>query len=109
RQAAGGGTMNADTGNLSLLVAVLTSAAALFVSALAVKRDSKALLDWARRLMYIFGLAIALASWELMSAMINSDFHNAYVASYTERALPMGYKIAAFWAGQEGSLMLWTL
>lgn len=101
--------MNADTGNLSLMVAVLTSAAALFLSALAVKRDSKAMLDWARRLMVVFGLAVALASWELMSAMINSDFHNAYVASYTERALPMGYKVAAFWAGQEGSLMLWTL
>jgi cytochrome c-type biogenesis protein CcmF len=101
--------MNADTGNLGLLAAVLTSAGALFLSALAVKRDSKAMLDWSRRLMYIFGLAVALASWELMSAMINSDFRNAYVASYTERALPMGYKVAAFWAGQEGSLMLWTL
>jgi cytochrome c-type biogenesis protein CcmF len=39
---------------------------------------------------------------------LQSDFRVAYVAHYTERALPMGYKIAAFWAGQEGSLLLWA-
>ena len=31
-----------------------------------------------------------------------------YVAKYTERALPLGYKIAAFWAGQDGSILLWA-
>lgn len=101
--------MTVDTGNLGLLMALLSAAGALFCSALAVKSDNRQVLAWARRLMYVFGAMVVLSSWALLSALINSDFQNAYVASYTERALPMGYKIAAFWAGQEGSLMLWTL
>jgi cytochrome c-type biogenesis protein CcmF len=101
--------MTADTGNLSLLMAMLAAAGALFCSALAVKSDNRQVLTWARRLIYVFGTMVVLGSWVLLSALINSDFRNAYVASYTERALPTGYKVAAFWAGQEGSLMLWAL
>ncbi len=101
--------MTEGTGNLSLLMAMLAAAGALFCSALAVKSDNQRVLTWARRLIYVFMAMIVLGSWALLSALINSDFNNAYVASYTERALPMGYKVAAFWAGQEGSLMLWAL
>jgi len=101
--------MSVETGNLSLLAAMLSAAAALFFSALASKRGNRIVLMWARRLMYVFVAAVMVGCWALMSALINSDFQNAYVASYTERALPMGYKVAAFWAGQEGSLLLWTL
>src|SRR3954454_13961124 len=43
-----------------------------------------------------------------MSALLSSDLRLAYVGHYTERALPVGYKMAAFWAGQEGSLLLWA-
>ena len=39
--------------------------------------------------------------------MIKSDFSITYVSHYTERALPIGYKLAALWAGQEGSVLLW--
>jgi cytochrome c-type biogenesis protein CcmF len=50
---------------------------------------------------------LTLASVALMTAMVQSDFTISYVTRYTERALPLGYKMAAFWAGQEGSLLLW--
>ncbi len=101
--------MNGLIGNLSLGIAVLTAAGSLFAAAATVKFRSDRMLLWSRRLLYVLGLAITVGSAALMYALVNSDFHNAYVASYTERALPMGYKIAAFWAGQEGSLMLWAL
>jgi cytochrome c-type biogenesis protein CcmF len=32
----------------------------------------------------------------------------AYVSSYSDRALPIFYKITAFWAGQKGSLLFWA-
>ncbi len=35
--------------------------------------------------------------------------HIEYVASYTNRDLPIFYKLTAFWAGQAGSLLLWSL
>ena len=101
--------MTSDMGYLSLIGAMLLATGAFFCSALAAKDGISVALLWARRLIYVYGVMIVLSCWSLLSALINSDFQNAYVASYTEKALPTGYKIAAFWAGQEGSLMLWTL
>jgi len=36
------------------------------------------------------------------------DFSLAYVAEHSNRALPLFYKFAALWAGQEGSLLWWS-
>ena len=33
----------------------------------------------------------------------------AYVAAHSNRALPLFYKFAALWSGQEGSLLFWSL
>jgi len=40
-------------------------------------------------------------------ALATNDFTLEYVAQYTDRSLPMIYKISAFWAGQAGSLLFW--
>jgi cytochrome c-type biogenesis protein CcmF len=37
-----------------------------------------------------------------------SNFRVEYVAHYTSRELPLFYKLAAFWGGQQGSLLLWA-
>jgi len=36
------------------------------------------------------------------------NFSLAYVAEHSNRALPLFYKFAALWAGQEGSLLWWS-
>jgi cytochrome c-type biogenesis protein CcmF len=51
-------------------------------------------------------LVAAIVLWV---ALARDDFSNTYVAEHTSRALPFGYKLAAFWGGQEGSLLLWLL
>jgi len=95
-------------GNLSLGLAVLLAAGA-FVGALAAgKFESPQLLRLTRRLIGGVAALLTAASGALIAALLNNEFSNAYVASYTERALPFGYKLAAFWAGQEGSLLLWA-
>ncbi len=38
-----------------------------------------------------------------------SNFGFTYVAQHTSRELPLPYKLASFWGGQEGSLLLWLL
>lgn len=43
--------------------------------------------------------------WVLLGT---SDFNNEYVASYTNEALPMFYKLSALWGGMAGSLLFWT-
>jgi cytochrome c-type biogenesis protein CcmF len=52
---------------------------------------------------------VALASASLISLMLHSDFSNEYVANYTSLDLPTYYKVTAFWGGQKGSLLFWTL
>jgi len=44
----------------------------------------------------------------LLYAFVTHDFSIAYVASYSNRTLPLFYTISALWAGQSGSLLLWT-
>ncbi len=52
------------------------------------------------------GVAIALVT--LMSAFVRDDLRLQAVALHSERGLPAAYKVAAVWAGQEGSLLLWA-
>jgi cytochrome c-type biogenesis protein CcmF len=100
--------MNASWGDYFLMGAVLTAAAMVLLCLAAVRQGSHPHLKWAKGLMVLFTGLITLACWALLSALLDSDLRVAYVASYTERALPTGYKVAAFWAGQEGSLLLWA-
>ncbi len=53
--------------------------------------------------------ALVLASALLLHALYWNDFSLVYVASYTDRVLPIFYRLTAFWAGQAGSLLFWAL
>ncbi len=44
----------------------------------------------------------------LLFAFISYDFSVEYVASYSDRALPLFYRMTALWAGQSGSLLFWA-
>ena len=54
-------------------------------------------------------LAAAAASGYLFYLILTDDFSVAYVAGYSSRDLPLLYKLSAFWAGQQGSFLLWLL
>ena len=51
----------------------------------------------------------AVAAGVLWSALARHDFSFTYVADHTSRTLPLGYRLAGLWSGQEGSLLLWLL
>ena len=59
-------------------------------------------------LLAAFGSAV-VASVVLLVALGRSNFGFTYVAQHTSRELPLPYKLASFWGGQEGSLLLWLL
>ena len=44
----------------------------------------------------------------LIYLLITKDYTNAYVAKNVSNDLSMMYSVAALWAGQEGSLLLWS-
>jgi cytochrome c-type biogenesis protein CcmF len=50
---------------------------------------------------------IAIASLYLMYLLLSHEFQVKYVFAYTSLDLPLSYLISAFWAGQEGSFLLW--
>ncbi len=53
--------------------------------------------------------ALLVASGLLLHALFWNDFSVQYVASYTDRILPVFYRLTAFWAGQAGSMLFWAL
>ncbi len=69
--------------------------------------QSAAWLSVARGLFVLVAGLFSLCAITLAAAILGNAFDVAYVAEYSERALPIGYKLAAFWAGQAGSLLLW--
>jgi len=51
---------------------------------------------------------IFLATFSLEYLFFSDNFSIAYVVSHSNHDLSTFYKIAALWAGQEGSLLFWS-
>jgi cytochrome c-type biogenesis protein CcmF len=94
-------------GNASLSAAVVVAAGAIFATVAGLRARSSRWLAAANWSVAAIAILLTIASAALLAAIVGNEFRFEYVASYSERALPIGYKIAAFWAGQEGSLLLW--
>jgi cytochrome c-type biogenesis protein CcmF len=73
-------------------------------------RKENVLARYAARLSF-FGFAafVTVASVFLMHFILNHEFLYSYVAQYSSRDLSLEYLISSFWAGQEGSFLLWVL
>lgn len=56
-----------------------------------------------------FAVLLTFAAIQLMHLILNHEFIFSYVAEYSSRDLPLQYLISSFWAGQEGSFLLWVL
>jgi cytochrome c-type biogenesis protein CcmF len=62
------------------------------------------------RWFYLIMMATGLtATLILYDALLSHQFQYSYVAHYSSRELPLFYLISAFWAGQEGTFLLWAL
>jgi len=63
----------------------------------------------ARRAFYAMAALVVAASAVLIWALLSRDFALAYVTEHTDRALSLPLTAAAFYGGQEGSLLYWLL
>lgn len=95
-------------GSLSVLLALCLSAYAVLASLVGVRRRKQLLVASGQRAVFATWLLLTVASAGLLVALGTDDFRLAYVAANSSRALPLRYKLAAWWAGQEGSLLLWS-
>ena len=62
----------------------------------------------ARPLSYLLFFFVALAFACLVASFVGHDFSVRYVATNSNTALPLQYRIAGVWGGHEGSLLLWV-
>ena len=53
-------------------------------------------------------VALTSAAFALVYCSFTNNFSVSYILHHSNRALPLPYKFAALWSGQEGSLLLWA-
>ncbi len=98
-----------EIGHFALWLA-LGVALALGIVPLAGAQKGRA--DWmalARPLTVAQFALLGTAYATLTYAFVQNDFSVLYVASNSNSALPLPYRIAAVWGGHEGSLLLWMM
>jgi cytochrome c-type biogenesis protein CcmF len=97
-----------NLGAIAILMAFCMAIYAAVASAVGRTRRRPFLVISGSRAVYAVWVLMTLASAILVRALLTSDFHYAYVAEHSNRAMPFLYKFAAWWGGQEGSLLFWS-
>ncbi|MDQ6772416.1 MAG: cytochrome c biogenesis protein CcsA [Candidatus Dormibacteraeota bacterium] len=91
---------------LAALVLILFSGALAFFSG---ARSDPLLARIARRAFYAATVAVAGAAVALLAALLTHDFALAFVTEVSDRGMSGALLAAAFYGGQEGSLLYWAL
>lgn len=97
-----------NLGSLAILLAFCVALYALLASAVGRIKNNPFLIVSGERAVYCVWGLVTLASGILVHAMLTGDFRFAYVAAHSNRTMPLLYKVAAWWGGQEGSLLFWS-
>jgi cytochrome c-type biogenesis protein CcmF len=95
-------------GAVALWCATLFALSSLWGYSLVLRGDAAAL-PFARRAYGFFATAVVLAAAVLLLLLLLRDFRVEYVFQYSGLDLPSHYQLAAFWAGQKGSFMIWLV
>jgi len=96
-----------ELGQVALLLAL---AVTLILGTLPLIGAARGRADWmalARPAAQAHFVLVAVAFACLTMSFVGNDFSVLYVASNSNSALPLAYRIAAVWGGHEGSLLLW--
>ncbi len=86
-------------------IAALTSAIMYYLN----YKGYQNTLNIARIGFHLMATSTILASVFLLYLILTHQFQYKYVYSYSDTSLPLGLLISTFYAGQEGSFLLWAL
>ncbi len=95
-------------GSFALLLALTLAAYSFVAGAIALYRKDDRLGETARRAGIACWAAVTIGGVALVMAAVGNDFSVAYILHHSNRDLPIAYKFAALWSGQEGSLLFWA-
>jgi cytochrome c-type biogenesis protein CcmF len=93
-------------GNLSLSLALLSALFSAFFFLMGGRGNEK-FLAAGRRIYYLFFFFTFFASANLLYLFLTHHFEVEYVYNHSSSELPWFYLLSGFWAGQEGSFLLW--
>lgn len=97
---------------LGTITQLVIFAMCLITAALAMigaHQRSVRLIDGAAQGIYAIAALAAFASSLIIYAFLADDFSIQYVQHTSDSAMPLFYKITAFWGGLDGSLLFWVL
>ncbi|MEW6195263.1 MAG: cytochrome c-type biogenesis CcmF C-terminal domain-containing protein [Bacteroidota bacterium] len=95
-------------GNISLTLALFAGVFSVIMYFLTFK-GYKNTLQLARIGYHTTAIFVLVASALLLHAILTHQYQYKYIYNYSGSDLPLGLLISTFYAGQEGSFMLWTL
>ncbi len=95
-------------GSFALLLALAFAGYSFIAGVMGLARKDDRLGETARRAGIASWAAVTIAGLALVMAALGNDFSVAYILHHSNRDLPIAYKFAALWSGQEGSLLFWA-
>ncbi len=96
-------------GSGALLAGLVMAGFAAFLSFWAGWAENAVMIHVGRRAFYAAAAMLVLASILLEVALLTHDFSLSYVTEHTDLSTPLPLVAAAFYGGQEGSLLYWAL
>src|SRR5215468_6496830 len=96
-----------QVGQFALALALVLTAYSIIASLVGIRLKNDKLIDSGKRAAVGTFICVTLAIGALGYLFVQSDFSVAYVAAHSNRDLPVYFKIASVWGGQEGSLLFW--
>lgn len=97
-----------NLGGLAILLAFCVAIYATAASVIGRIKDKPFLIVSGQRSVYATWTLLTMAAGILVYNLLTGDFRFAYVAEHSNKTMPVLYKFAAWWGGQEGSLLLWS-
>ncbi len=98
-----------DLGLIALVLACGFAIYTIVVAVLGARRDVPVLVTSAKRGVLAVAGLLLLASAVLIVSFLTHDFGVSYVAEQSNLTMPWYFTAAAFYGGQEGSLLYWAL
>lgn len=97
----------AQIGFYSLFIALFMAGYAGVTSIYGIKSRRRAMIASSENAAFVVFGFLTLSAASMIYSLLTGDFQIEYVSRYTSRSLPLIYTLTAFYAGQEGSLLLW--
>src|SRR5262245_33649194 len=97
----------AQVGQFALALAFVVTAYSIAASLIGIRLKNDKLIASGRNAAVATFVCVTLAIGALGYLFVQSDFSVAYIAEHSNRDLPVYFKIASIWGGQEGSLLFW--